>query len=349
LNNRGLVQHARGNRAAALADFEQALQLRPSYPEALNNRGSIRQGQGNLDEALADFEAALRLEPDYLEALNNRGTARQALGDLAGALADFDQVLAVLPAACAAVIYHNRGAARQALGDLAGARADFDEALQLEPRQAQTWDHRGLVRQAQGDLDGALADFEQALLLTLPGAAAPLYHHRGGVRVLRNDFAGAIADYNRALMLEPEAYLVYISRGNARYHLRDPRGFVDYRTALRLNPAGAVAEMVRLLAEDATRDAAAVLDNCDKHLRLNDCDLIAHVRKGLTLILLGRPGEGEESLRTVVALLPEGKEPLDLVVSAVRSRVAQASGSTSRNQDHSFFVSGGSSSIRMSL
>jgi tetratricopeptide (TPR) repeat protein len=315
-NLRGLARQQQGDLAGARADFEQALRLKPDFPEALNNRGSIRQSQGDLEGALDDFEAALRLNPGYAEARNNRGTARQARGDLAGAIADFDYLLAAHPVAYAAVIHHNRGAARQAAGDLTGALADFDRALQLAPRQAPTWDHRGTLRQALGDLEGARADFDQALRLTPSEAAAGIYHHRGGVRVLQNDFAGAIADYNEALLRNPDDYLVYISRGNARYHRRDLRGFVDYRTAFRLNPEGAAAEVVRVLADGVKQDAGAVLSNCDKHLRLDPRDAIAHLRKGLTLVLLGKAEEAEASLQAAVALVPEFEQFREVVFRA---------------------------------
>lgn len=320
LNQRGLAHHAQGNWVAAMADFERALQLRPDYPQALNNRGIIRQNQGDLNGALDDFEAALRITPDYLEALNNRGTARQAVGDLDGAIRDFDRVLRLLPDAQAAALYHNRGAARQAQGDLAAALADFDRALQIDPTQVATWDYRGTVRQALGDLEGALVDFDQALRLTPSEAAAMIYHHRGGVRVLLNDFAGAIADYNQALLLEPDAYLVYISRGNARYHKLDLRGFVDYRTAFRINPEGTALEMARLVVDDVKRDAAAVLSNCDKHLRINANDVIALMRKGCTLLLLGQT-EADALLQSSLALLPEAQKPLERVRKILEQQI----------------------------
>ena len=75
-----------------------------------------------------------------------------------------------------------------------------------------------------------------------------------------------------------------------------------------------------MLAEDVERDPEAVLSNCDKHLRLNQHDLLAHGRKGMTLILLGRSEEGEASLRQMVELLPELQDPLELVLQAARFR-----------------------------
>ncbi len=137
--------------------------------------------------------------------------------------------------------------------------------------------------------------------MSLPAA----YHGRGGVRVLLNDFAGAIADYDRALAIEPEQFHLYISRGNARYHKRDPRGLLDYRMAFRLDPHGAAREILRILSGDVRRDPQAVLANCDKHLRINDHDLLAYARRGLTLLLLGRSAAAERDLAIVAQLAPD--------------------------------------------
>src|SRR5262249_50685028 len=147
---------------------------------------------------------------------------------------------------------------------------------------------RAAARHALGDLDGALADYDQVLRLIPRQAAAPVYHLRGGVRINQRRFREAIADYECALEIDPHLCMVYISRGNARYHLRDLACRDDYRTALRLNPLAAADEIVRMLVNDLQTDAAAVLENCRKHVRICPEDIVAQVRRGLSLWLLGR-------------------------------------------------------------
>ena len=165
---------------------------------------------------------------------------RQAQGDEKGARADFDRALELAAGtAFAASILHNRAMLRRHQGDVAGALADFDQALEFDPGHTASYICRGNLRKETGDLDGALADFDRAVAHNPSVSLAAAYHGRGGVRVLRNDFAGAIADYDRALAIEPEQFHLYISRGNARYHKRDPRGLLDYRMAFRLDPHGA--------------------------------------------------------------------------------------------------------------
>jgi tetratricopeptide (TPR) repeat protein len=136
-------------------------------------------------------------------------------------------------------------------------------------------------------------------------AAVPVYHQRGGVYVSLRRFADAVADYDRALEIDPGLCMVYISRGNARYHLRDLAGLADYRAAFQLDPPAAAAEVLRVLAADVRDDAGAVLENFRKHLRICPGDIVAYARRGLTLLLLGRPEEAAADLRQVVQRAPE--------------------------------------------
>ena len=53
--------------------FEQAIALRPAYPEAHNNLGNLLWDQGELGPAAASFERAIALRPDYSDAHNNLG------------------------------------------------------------------------------------------------------------------------------------------------------------------------------------------------------------------------------------------------------------------------------------
>jgi tetratricopeptide (TPR) repeat protein len=297
LNRSGIGRLQTGDCAGALDDFRQAALLQPDYPEPWNNSGLVRQLLGQLTGAVADFDRALALRPDYAEALINRGRTRQLLGDPAAALEDFDRALELAVATpFAASVLHNRGVLRQEHGDPAGARADFDRALAIDPGHTATYVSRGNLRKEAGDLPGALADFEQALAQNPSQGLAAVYHGRGGVRVLLNDFKGAVADYDRALGQEPERFHLYLSRANARYHLRDPGCIADFRTAFRLDPQGAAHGLLRILLLDAQRDAQGVLDNCSKHLRINTNDISARARRGLTLLLLGRDAEAAPDL-----------------------------------------------------
>jgi tetratricopeptide (TPR) repeat protein len=155
--------------------------------------------------------------------------------------------------------------------------------------------------------------------LTAGKEKASAYLHRGGARALQNDFKAAVADYDEALQLDPSLWVAYVSRGHARYHRRDPGALVDYQSAYLHSPHGTARELLRTLEEAARRDPEDVLANCDQHLRLNPHDVIAHGRRGLTLILLGRQDEAETHLHEVRQLAPGIAKLLDLVLRLARA------------------------------
>jgi tetratricopeptide (TPR) repeat protein len=325
LNQRAITRLGQGDLEGALADFRRCAELAPGYAEAWNNSGLVRQRLGRPAEALSDFDQAIALRPDYAEALNNRGQTRQRAGDVDGAMADFDRALACARERFAASVLHNRGALRLRLGDLPGALADFNRALEIDPRHVATYLTRGTARKELNDLTGALADFDFALERVPPDQSAGVYHHRGGVKVLLNDLAGALADYNVALALAPGNPVFHISRGNARYHRRDPRALADYRTAWRLDADATAREVARMVADDARRDAESVLENCRKHLRISPRNAFALARLGLTLLVLGRTAEMEGDLDQVRVLEPELRPLLERVTEQVRTRASGAS------------------------
>jgi tetratricopeptide (TPR) repeat protein len=81
--------------AAALADCNAAVKLRPNTAAYLDSRALIRLRQGDLKAALSDYDAAIKIEPKAAWSLYARGLVKAKMGDVAGAKADRDAALAV--------------------------------------------------------------------------------------------------------------------------------------------------------------------------------------------------------------------------------------------------------------
>ncbi len=80
--NRGVILMRRGDRAAALGDFDQAIALGEHLGEAYVNRGALLIVERRYDEGLADTNRALELalrEPE--KAWFNRAIAQEEMGD----------------------------------------------------------------------------------------------------------------------------------------------------------------------------------------------------------------------------------------------------------------------------
>ena len=84
----------------ALASYDEALALKPDYPEAFYNRGIALQGLNRLDDALASYDKALALKLDFAEVFNNRGNALQELRRFDEALSSYDQAFGAQAQLC---------------------------------------------------------------------------------------------------------------------------------------------------------------------------------------------------------------------------------------------------------
>jgi tetratricopeptide (TPR) repeat protein len=197
--NRAHVHRDRGDRAAALRDFEQAIRLEVPGSELLagdhTERGRLLHAGGNLAAAVAAYEAALKIDPDHAVAHLSLGTALVELKRAEDAVRAFNAYLK--QGAPKSEVYEARGLARIKLHDYAAAVADFSRALELEPRSARLLTYRGKAYLSQDAPKLALPDFEQALRQEPKNADA--LTGRGNARVKLGLLREATADAEEAL------------------------------------------------------------------------------------------------------------------------------------------------------
>jgi tetratricopeptide (TPR) repeat protein/predicted aspartyl protease len=231
---RGEASMSRRDYAAALTDFDKAVQLDPKTPRNFVERARARIALRQPVFAMNDFNAALAINPAAPGALIGRGQLYLISRDLPHAQADFDAAVKADPNLVMTVgqIYANAGRFQPAIADYdawisahadaehiadaLGARcrvrvlwgqeldkalADCDAALRKGPRTANLLETRGLARLRRGELDPAIADFDLALKLQ-PKLAWALYG-RGLARAGKGDKAGSDADLQAATAIAP--------------------------------------------------------------------------------------------------------------------------------------------------
>ena len=67
----GYEAQQRGDKAAALSNYQKAAALDPAYPTPQNDMGVLLEEEGRLEEAERAYQQALALNPNYLEPYAN--------------------------------------------------------------------------------------------------------------------------------------------------------------------------------------------------------------------------------------------------------------------------------------
>ena len=255
---RGNAYFLQGNIPSAIADYDRAIHLDPSYAPAYLNRGVARRRSSDLDGAIQDYDQAIALDPKDPQAYTNRGVAYAELGDYEAAIHDCTRAIELDPNVAQA--YYNRGNTHYQQGNLAAAIADYTRAIELDPNYAKAYNNRGNAHADQGNLAAAIADYTRAARLDPNLAQA--YYNRGNAHADQGNLAAAIADYTRATELDPNFAQAFNNRGVAHRQRGDlAAAIADYTRAIELDPNYAEAYNNRGNAHtDQGSPAAAIQD-----------------------------------------------------------------------------------------
>ena len=124
------------------------------------HRGEDRAGKKDYDGAIADYNNALQLKPDYAEAYNDRGFAYYLKGDFERAISDYTRAIELRPSYPRA--YNSRGVAYMQGGyGAAKSVPDFNRAIELKPDFRYAYINRANARLLAHPLL-ALQDFHRA-------------------------------------------------------------------------------------------------------------------------------------------------------------------------------------------
>lgn len=222
--------------AAALLD--QALQLRPAFPEALRLRGLVICQMGELEKALGDFSEAIRLQPNDATGYYYRGQAHLDLEKFNEAIHDFGEAIRLKPDAWPA--YQRRAIAHAGKQDWEAAHADFAKAIELNDRVASIFIDRARMHIDRKEWDPALADLDRAGQLDARSAAVHAF--RAIVHKALNQPDRAIQDYAARLKLEPKNAQVYNLRAAVHYGTDDfAAAIADHLMACEIAPNDATS------------------------------------------------------------------------------------------------------------
>jgi tetratricopeptide (TPR) repeat protein len=191
--------HAKGDLERALAFYEEAIKLRPEFPEAEYQRGIALVVLKRPAEAELAFRRAIELRKDW-------ALPHSALGNLLSR-AEKDKEAepllrrALLLGAKDFTTLDSLSTVRWRAGDKPEALALAQRATEDEAAPASAWVWRGIVERANGNAKSAAASLDQALQMDPKNVAA--LRERAEGRVAAAEYAQATEDLKAALLIVP--------------------------------------------------------------------------------------------------------------------------------------------------
>ena len=159
--NRGDALYHEGKHEEAIAEFREAIRLRPDYVAAHAILGAVLKDQGKLDEAIAQFREAIRIQPDFAVAYYVLGDALLDQGKLEEGIAALRDAIRLQPDN--ALAHNGLGVALSKQEKLEEAITAYREAIRIQPDDADTRNNLGAALRDQGKLEEAIAEFRQAI------------------------------------------------------------------------------------------------------------------------------------------------------------------------------------------
>lgn len=151
-----------GDQVGARVQLERALELQPTYEDAIRLLGTVLMRQGEIDKGLAEFRKVMALRPNAVAVYADLGVALYAASRYQEALEAFDKAIALSPGSAINMV--RAGSAAQQLGDNARALKYYEQANAIQPR-AETFSNIGTIQYGLGDYAQAAAAYEGALLI----------------------------------------------------------------------------------------------------------------------------------------------------------------------------------------
>jgi len=292
----GIEASKQGRFDAALAEFEKALAIDPTYPDAHNNIGIALVEQGRIEEGIARYRKALALKPDSAMAHCNLGAAFAKLKRYDEAAAEYQKALEAQPDYADA--YSNFGVLLAERGRPADAVIQYRKALEINPLYAQARFNMANALLAMAQYDAARAELEK-VIEDQPDHAEARYN-LGVILYHSGRISEAMHQWSEIVRLQPDNVLALnrLARGLAagpEASIRDGRRAVALaqRAAERTgNRDPAVLDTLAAAYAEAGRYAEAA-DTAQKALTLavqrQNAPLAAGLQERLKLYQSGTP------------------------------------------------------------
>jgi tetratricopeptide (TPR) repeat protein len=201
---------ARGDFAAAAANYESLLQIAPRLGPAYNNLGSLYLRQREYKKAADVLEKGLKIDPKMFSAAALLGISRYEMGDYAGARAPLEAALRGNPKDNNAELMLANDLIK--LGELHLAAEHLRKLSERQPRNQEIWYLLGKVHMKLS---------EQALskLNEIDSNSVWAHEISGEIMESMKNYDGALLEYKKAVEMAPDQAGTHYMLANAYWSL----------------------------------------------------------------------------------------------------------------------------------
>ena len=286
----GFVQSAAGDRVAARASFDRALQLNPKSRQAIGGLVALEVASGKTAEAKARLTSALAASAADAELWMMAARAYGAMKDLDSAEQALKKALELQPGLLPAyTMLGQLYLSQQRLGD---AKREFQVLAERQSRPVGALTILGVIAQMEADNNSAEDYFERAVELE-PKAA-----------VAANNLAWAYADRGDRLDLALQLAHTAVQELPRSAEARDTLGWVHYK---RKDAPSAVSAFRETIAMDPDNPVYHYHLGLALQLAENAPDAAESMRRALRLSGSTRPEWAAEAQRIVASASPGGE------------------------------------------
>jgi tetratricopeptide (TPR) repeat protein len=271
-NNLGLVLAQANEDEAAIAAFREAIRLAPTWADAHANLGATLVATDPIS-AMQELEKAIQLDPSSVKAQYNLALAYGASAEN-GVNKEIEQLRKVIAAAPDfARAYVALGRALLESGNVSGAIDPLQQAVRLDPSLGEAHYQLGLALSRAGRKADAMPELQKGREIVASDERTQNFAldvSEGRAALDRGEADQAIAKFRRALSIQPASGVANRLLGMALAKQGDSKGsVVAFRKALEIDPEDSVSKhnLERLLKSAEPVDNVRQMEISEGYIR----------------------------------------------------------------------------------
>ncbi|MDP5018045.1 MAG: tetratricopeptide repeat protein [Dolichospermum sp.] len=285
----------------ALAIYEKAVDIKPSYSQALYGQGKALFQLKKYQEALIAYDQAIQIQPNYLEAWTNRGFVLVSLKRYSEALATFDKALQLKndnPQ-----VWQIKGDVFIKINQYNNAVKAYEQAVNLQPDNAQLWYKKASALQNLKQYEEAIVAYKKAIELKPDYELA--WYNLGNCSVNLNRYEYALQAYDQAVQYNQNNSAAWLSRSNVLMTLRRyPEAIDSFSQVIKSNPQQYQAWYNRGWALHQVKRYPEAIESYQKAISLKGNDYLVWYNLGNTQYNLQKYQEAITSYNKAIRYKP---------------------------------------------